>query len=685
MNPPERPEQSSAHREGRSTDPLTAAQRQRDAAEQSRDRFAFLAEVSRCLAESLDYETTLATVAGMSLPYLGAWCIVDVVEEDGAIRRLAVLHPDATKQDTARELHRRYPPHSDDLIGAPRVMRTSRPEMVFDVPDEALVATARDPQHLELLRRLGTKAYVIVPMIARDCVLGAMTFVTADARQRFGDIDVVIAEDLARRAAIAVDNARLHREAERARHAAEEAMEEAQAAMEEAEASADEATVARNQAEAAAKTRGDFVAMVSHEVRTPLNAIVGYTQLLELELAGALTDMQRSYVQGLRDSGRHLLRLVDDVLDLSKSDAGRLAVASDVIPAADTARAALAVVRSVAAGKLVVLLDECAAAAELHYVGDEHRVRQILVNLLGNAIKFTSPGGRVTLDCARREDRGDWVEFRVRDTGQGVAAEKAAAIFEPFEQGEAGLTRPGGGTGLGLAISRRLARLMGGEVTLEESTNSDGGGATFTLHLPAARPDQIAAARTRVRSAEGAAASPTRPPRGDASAVGGSLVTTGERAAARHALAAAAAALLGRIAAATQEIVQRVRTDEALSVSGAMTDVEVADHSATLLTDIANSLAVLGEAGGEPTEALADGAKIQRLIGELHGAQRQRLGWTEEQLVREMDIVRDVCAAVIGRVVGEDPRAGEVAAVALSRLLDERRRACLVGFRAAAV
>jgi signal transduction histidine kinase len=651
MNAPERPEQSSAHREERSTDAVRSV-------EESRDRFAFLAEVSRCLAESLDYETTLTTVASMSLPYLGAWCIVDVVEEDSGIRRLAVLHPDATKQGTARELYSKYPPHSDDLIGASRVIRTRRPEMVFDVPDEALIATARDTEHLDLLRALGTKAYVIVPMVARDRVLGAITFVTADARRRFGDIDVVIAEDLARRAAMALDNARLHRQAERARQ---------------------EAALARDEAEAAAKSRGEFVAMVSHEVRTPLNAIVGYAQLLELELSGALTDTQRSYVQRLRDSGRHLVRLVDDVLDLSKSEAGRLAVASDVIPAADTVRAALSVVSPVAAGKLVVLSAEC-AGADLHYVGDEHRVRQILVNLLGNAIKFTRPGGRVTLDCVRREDQGDWVQFRVRDTGQGVAAEKAQTIFEPFEQGEAGLTRPGGGTGLGLAISRRLARLMGGDVTLEQSSDSNDVGAAFTLHLSAARPDQIAVARPKARSTKGSAAAATTPAHGDATAV----ARTGELAAARRGLEDAGVALLEEIGAVTREIVERVRADRRLSVSEAVTDVEVADHSATLLTDIANSLVVLGEASGEPTEALADGAKIQRLIGELHGAQRQRLGWTEEQLIHEMAIVRDVCAAAISRVVGEDPRAGEAAAVALSRLLEERRRACLVGFRAAA-
>ncbi|HET7549932.1 MAG TPA: GAF domain-containing protein, partial [Gemmatimonadaceae bacterium] len=179
------------------------AERERDAAEASRDRFAFLAEVSRCLAESLDYETTLATVAGMSLPYLGAWCIVDVCTGDEGIRRLAVLHPDPAKQALARTLHERYPPHADDLLGAPRVTRTGRPEVVLDVSDAALRDSAHDAEHLRLLRALGIDAYVIAPMVARGQVVGAMTFVTVESGRRFGDLDLVLAEDLASRAALA--------------------------------------------------------------------------------------------------------------------------------------------------------------------------------------------------------------------------------------------------------------------------------------------------------------------------------------------------------------------------------------------------------------------------------------------------------------------------------------------------
>jgi signal transduction histidine kinase len=207
-----------------------AAERDRDAAESSRDRFSFLAEASRCLADSLDYETTLTTVAGMALPYLDAWCIVDVVDtaaDDHDIRRIAVLHPDPRKQELARRLHANYPPQPEDFIGAPRVIRTGRPEMVFAVPDEALVAQARDPEHLDLLRALGIESYVVAPMVARGRVLGAITIVTAEAGRRFGDIDLLMAEDLARRAAMAIDNARNHRDAIAARDAAAAAEHEA--------------------------------------------------------------------------------------------------------------------------------------------------------------------------------------------------------------------------------------------------------------------------------------------------------------------------------------------------------------------------------------------------------------------------------------------------------------------------
>ena len=646
---------------------LRAAQRERDLAEASRDRFSFLAEVSRCLSDSLDYEATLTTVAGMSLPYLDAWCIVDVLEEGGAVRRIAVVHPDPDKQDAARQLHAQYPPRAGDLIGAPRVIRTGRPEMVFDVPDAALQAAAHDPAHLEVLRRLGIRSYVIVPMVARGTVLGAMTFITAERDRRFGDIDVVMAEDLARRAAMAVDNARLHAEAVEARDAAEQALVEVEHALEEATTAEEHLRDARDAAESALRTRDEFVSTMSHEVQTPLNAIIGYLELLEMDVSGTLEETQRTYVQRAQESSRHLLRLVRDVLDFSKSETARLAVEHEVVGAAETARGALALVRPQASGRLLTLEDDTAGAAGLRYLGDEYRVRQILVNLLSNAIKFTPAGGRIRLECRARaradgDGRGELV-FVVTDSGEGVKAEDAERIFEPFVQGAAGLTRRHGGTGLGLPISRRLARLMGGDVTVERT--AEGPGATFTLRLPAA-PSAPAAA---TREPAGPAAAQERNP---------------ARAAAGRGLAAAGETLLHQVAPTVDTFVRRARAEPALAFTDEMTDVDVADHLGTLLIDVANSLAILAGASGEASELLADGNRIQRLIGELHGAQRQRMGWSEPQLLHEVELVREVCVGTLLRSLADDESARDAAVGALERLLGERTRACLSGFRASA-
>ena len=435
-----------------------AAERERDAAEASRDRFAFLAEVSRCLAESLDYETTLVTVAGMSLPYLGAWCIVDVCTGDDGIRRLAVLHPDPARQALARELHERYPPSADDLLGAPRVIRTGRPEVVLDVSDAALEATARDAEHLRLLRELGIGAYVIAPMVAHGRVVGAMTFVTVEAGRRFGDMDLVLAEDLAARAALAVDNARLHTEALEARR---------------------EAAAAQAAAEAASRAKSEFLAVMSHELRTPLNAITGYVDLIEMGIHGPVTPEQRADLASIQRSQRHLMGLINGVLNYSRLEAGAVHYeVRDVVVDEVLATCEALVAPTVSGRRLAMKFDGCDPGLKAR--ADPEKLQQIVLNLLTNAVKFTEPGGRLTLTCA---PRGDTVAITVGDTGHGIATDHLERIFEPFVQVDARLTRTREGVGLGLAISRDLARGMGGDLTVE---STPGAGSTFTLTLPRA-------------------------------------------------------------------------------------------------------------------------------------------------------------------------------------------------------
>ena len=249
----------------------------------------------------------------------------------------------------------------------------------------------------------------------------------------------------------------------------------------------EEAEGARAAAERANQAKSQFLSTMSHEVRTPINAVIGYAELLQMEIAGPLTEMQRDYLVRVRGASQHLLALIGDVLDLSRVEAGEMQVGDNAVRLRETVNGALDLVRPQATEAGVEI--EFDPGPDAVYRSDPGRVGQILVNLLSNAVKFTESGGRVRVICTVTDDAevrsaraGPWIRTDVEDTGIGVAPEHAEEIFEPFYQVEGGYTRESGGTGLGLAISRRLARLMGGDITLQ---SRPGEGSRFTLWLPA--------------------------------------------------------------------------------------------------------------------------------------------------------------------------------------------------------
>ena len=423
-------------------------------------RALFLAETSRALFESLDYEETLSRVARLALPELGAWCMVDLIESETEIHRLAVYHPDSSRHALAAELQQQYPPSRGDLFGAPRILRTQQPELIPEVSAEMLGAAAHDKRHLEILRTLGFCTYMVVPLKARGRVLGAITFIGADVQQRYTPKDLLFAEDLAGRAAMAMDNARLYREAQQAR---EEAV----------------AAVARAAISDRAKT--DFLATMSHELRTPLNAIAGYAELLELGMRDPISEQQREAIVRIRKSQQHLLGIVNDILTFAKTETGRIPLTLEPTPVAPAIEAVHFLVEPLLAQNgIQYTFDAC--DAETSVTADRERFQQILVNLLTNAAKFSDHGGPVTLHC---EVRDHLVAIVVADKGQGIDEAMLEAIFEPFVQISTGLTRTADGSGLGLAISRELARLMGGDVTVQ---SVKGEGSTFTLTLPLSPP-----------------------------------------------------------------------------------------------------------------------------------------------------------------------------------------------------
>ena len=424
-----------------------ALEREREA----RERQEFLAESSRLLADTLEYEQTLATVARLALPHLGAWCFVDLTEPDGGMRRLAVVHPDPEKQELARRLESGWPPERDDPFGVPHAVRTRQSEVIPEVTEEMLEEAAHGEENARLLRRLGIGSLMVVPLLARGEVLGAITYVAPQAHYTYGHDDLALAEDLAARCAISIDNARLYNDAVRAREEAEEA--------------------------SRAKTL--FLSTMSHELRTPLNAIAGYADLLESGVHGELTEEQRADVKRIVVNQRHLLGLVNSVLDYSRIEAGKIHYEVDDVPLAPVLEDVQVLVLPLA-DKRGIERPRIADVGNLAVRADREKVQQILTNLLVNAIKYSPDGGDIEARCT---DGGGAVTVEVQDHGLGIPEEHLESIFRPFVQVRDGRTRTEEGTGLGLAISRDLARGMGGDLTVRSVV---GDGSVFKLTLPRA-------------------------------------------------------------------------------------------------------------------------------------------------------------------------------------------------------
>jgi hypothetical protein len=274
------------------------------------------------------------------------------------------------------------------------------------------------------------------------------------------------------------------------------------------------------------------------------------------------------------------------------------------------------------------------------YIGDDERVRQILVNLLSNAVKCTEPGGTITVEGAlttmpdRRahlQSRSAYIRLTVADTGSGIPEEKLRAIFEPFVQAEMGTTRPREGSGLGLTIGLRLARAMGGDITVESAV---GKGSSFSLWLPA-----DVSAIERAADDEGTIDASTAGAMGDDGDGVATAVATSPRP--QKGLGEVAHGVLAKLEQLVTVVVGRIRAEPNMPMAAGLRTSQVTDHLSTLLADIAGALIVVDEAGGESSQLLADAIEIQRLVSERHGAQRARLGWTEATMRREFMIIRE--------------------------------------------
>lgn len=448
-----------SHRDGQ---PVSIEGIARDVTERKRAEEVqrFLIEASGVIASSLDYETTLTSVTRMAVPTLADWCAIDILDEEQMPKRLAVAHVDPAKVEWAHELQKRYPPDMNAERGTPQVLRTGKSEIYADIPDEMLVAAAIDAEHLEIMRAIGFTSALIVPLAIQGRTLGALTLIYAESGRHYNQDDLLLAESVAQRAAIAIDNARLYSSAREAN-----------------------------------RLKDEFLATVSHELRTPLTVILGWASMLR---AGQL---ESSAVQQALDTiernAQAQKQIIEDLLDVSRIITGKLRLDIRRVEPVSLIESAVEAMRPAAAAK-GVRLQKVLDTGLSHISGDRARLQQVIWNLLANALKFTPRDGRVQI---RLERINSHVEIVVSDTGQGISPEFLPFVFDRFRQADSATTRAYGGLGLGLAIVRHLVELHGGSVRAE--SEGDGQGSTFTVMLPLMSVYQNSPAEERIHPVAG--------------------------------------------------------------------------------------------------------------------------------------------------------------------------------------
>ncbi|MBD1925866.1 response regulator [Trichocoleus sp. FACHB-90] len=625
---------------------------------QALERQRFLAEASAVLSASLDYQGTMETLARLVVAHIADVCLIDILEADGLVRRLGAAVSDPSQENLVRQLKHRYPPDINGEHPAMKVLRTGNSELVPEITDDILVAATRDAEHLQIVRDMGFRSYIVVPLLVRGRAIGAISLVCTQLKAAYDVSDLALAEELARRAALSVENGQLYREAQEASNnlrraiiilgeqqqqlrtlqqltnllnqrlsdlpgllrlmvqavcdaiagaefcfimlqnpqcdrlvltvtagigtdklqledgfGSEEgllsqvfltgvsqliqdeergkeghsqgsqmaasmyvvAIESAQAgrlgvlaignwedthAFDQEDgfllaAVGEQAAIAINNARLintleereerlayqneilaqqnrdleslstqiqlqnlqlmeAARLKSQFLATMSHELRTPMNAVIGFSQLLLRQRQNPLTSHQEDMVERILSNGKHLLTLINDILDLSKIEAGKLELKPDQFNLVHLVRATTDELRSLASEKNLSL-EVQTDLANPQIINDSARVRQILVNLLSNAIKFTEFGG---VWVKLWEVSPDEVAIAVKDTGIGIAEENLNHIFEEFRQVDQSLSKRYAGTGLGLAITSSLVQLMHGKISVESKL---GQGSTFEV------------------------------------------------------------------------------------------------------------------------------------------------------------------------------------------------------------
>jgi PAS domain S-box-containing protein len=515
---------------------------------------SFIVAAGDTLARSLDYRETLRQVAELAAGNIADWCSVHIVESDGTIAQLAIAHRDPAKVTFARELQERYPPDPASATGAPAVIRSGEPELVPEITEEMIQGVAGDELHLDLLQELGLSSYMCVPLKGRDTVLGAITLITSESGRRFGAEDLSLAEELARRAATAIENARLYREAEARAQAARvlatigdgvflvdqsgriqlwnsaaqwitglkeedvlgkpasnaipgwaEMQPRIPVASTGEVARAESIPLQLNERElwlsvsavgheegtvyafrdltderALESMRQDLVATVSHELRTPLAAIYGAALTLRRDDIEIQPELSDKLLEVIAEESDKLADIVNDLLLASQLDSGTFRANIERCDPREIVELEIDAARLHLPQTVELRLD---APEELPAVAaDSGQLRQVISNLIENAVKYSPEGGTINIAL---EPNDRHVRFAIRDSGLGIPPNEQRRIFEKFYRLDPDMSRGIGGTGLGLYICRELVRRVDGRIWVESDGSS---GSTFYVEIPQEAP-----------------------------------------------------------------------------------------------------------------------------------------------------------------------------------------------------
>ena len=417
---------------------LEREQAARAEAENSQRRTALLAEASRVLSSSFDYQTTLAALVRLAVPTLADYCALDILVGEDSFERIGEAHVDPTKSMLLRQVAtfpRSALTASHPLI---RVMSTGQPVLQAEITTEFIHAAFAEPSQRRTVEALGPRSLICVPLVDSGKPIGALTLVTSGSGRRYDEADLSLAADVARRAAVVVEHARLF-----------------------------------HQAEQATRARDDVLAVVAHDLRNPLNTVTMAIGLM-LETTPIERTQERRQQEIVRRAADRMNRMIQDLLDVKRMESGHLTIDLKAESPDVLVNDTIEMLRPLASGSGIVM--EASVADDLPAVlADAARIQQVLSNLVGNAVKFTPRQGRITVAADRHDAE---VRFAVIDTGPGIPPEQVPHIFGRFWQARSSDQR---GIGLGLAIAKGIVEAHNGRIWVESQV---GLGSTFYFTLP---------------------------------------------------------------------------------------------------------------------------------------------------------------------------------------------------------